>query len=127
QQGSAELEFVPHAVTKAIGRLPIDLRITLIRAVPPDVHAVLVQDVVTRLVSTDLEVVAALFERAELDDLHGAALQAGPNQSWMERALMALERGWEPARIVAQTMFGGAAWSGEESLHWQEKVDAFES
>lgn len=127
QQDSVDHDCVPHSLKEAIGRLPIDLRIELIGAVPSDVHIVFVQNIVTCLVSGDLEVAAALFDRVKLDRLHWAALRDGPSESWMDRALMALERGWEPARIVAQTVFGESGWSGEESLHWQGKIDAFAS
>ena len=43
----------------------------------------------------------------------------------MERALLALDRGWEPERIVGPTTFSESVWSGEESHHWQATVDAF--
>ena len=43
----------------------------------------------------------------------------------MERALAALERGWEPKRIVASMTGGTSSWEGEASLHWQSKIDAF--
>jgi hypothetical protein len=118
-------EFVPHSVKEAIGRLPIDLRIRLIGAVPSDVLPDYVQDVVTRLVSSDLEVAEALLEREDLDDLHWVVSRDGPSEPWMDRALVVLERGWEPARIVASTIFSESGWTGEESLHWQAKVDAF--
>ena len=44
----------------------------------------------------------------------------------MERAVLALERGWDPDRIVGPTMFSEGGWSGEESAHWQSKLDRFE-
>lgn len=120
-------EFFPHTLEETIGRLPVELRAELIREVPSDVPSFYVQDVVTRLISTDLEVAGVLFERTDLKDLQWVALRDGPDEAWMARALMALERGWEPAQIVANTMFAERVWSGEESRHWQSKIDAFES
>jgi hypothetical protein len=120
-------EHLPHTLEEAIGHLPVELRAQLIRAVPSDVHSFYVQDVVTQLVSSDVEVAEALFERADLKDIHWIAVRDGPSEAWMGRALMALERGWEPARIVASTMFAERVWAGEESLHWQGKIDAFEN
>ena len=43
----------------------------------------------------------------------------------MDRALLALDRGWDPEHIVAETRFSESGWSGKESQHWQRKVDAF--
>src|SRR5690606_12080970 len=63
--------------------------------------------------------------RDDLEDLHWTALRVGPNEAWMERALVALLRGWEPMRIVAQTTFAEKGWVGEESAQWQSKIDAF--
>ena len=127
QQAPLDNGFLPDALENAIERLPVSVRIQLIRAVPSDVNALWVQEVVARLVSTDLDVAAALFERTDLGELHGAALQDGPSEGWMDRALVALERGWEPPRIVASTVFSERGWSGEESQHWQRKIEAFAS
>ena len=66
-----------------------------------------------------------LLGREELKELHWAALRDGPSEAWMERALAALERGWEPKRIVASTIDGAFTWMGELSLHWQSRIDAF--
>ncbi len=120
-------EFFPHTLEEAIGRLPVELRAELIRDVPSDVPSFYVQDVVTRLISSDVEVAGALFERTDLKDLQWVALRDGPNEAWMARALMALGQGWEPAQIVANTIFAERVWSGDESRHWQAKIDAFES
>lgn len=120
-------ELLPHALEETIRRLPAEVRADLIREVPSDVPSFYVQGLVTHLVSSDLEVAEALFERADLKGLQTAALHDGPSEAWMDRALVALERGWEPAQIVASTMFAERGWSGEESRHWQSKVDAFEN
>jgi hypothetical protein len=120
-------ELLPHTLKKVVSQLPTELRASLIREVPPDVPSFYVQDIVTQLVSSDLEVAGAVFERTELNHLQSAALRDGPNEACMARAVMALERGWAPAQIVANTMFAEGGWSGEESLHWQAKIDAFEN
>jgi hypothetical protein len=127
QQHSSHRERVPRSLIEVIGDLPVNLRVQLIRDMPQDVHSISVQEVVARLVSNDLEVAAALFERAELADLHGAALHGGPSESWMERALLALDWGWDPVRIVRAPLFRMTSWSGEASLHWQGKIDAFKN
>ena len=112
-------------VQAVIANLPVDVRIALIGDVPADVAPNLLWDAVRSLVSDDLDVMVALFDRPKLDQLHGVALRGGPSESWMVRALLALDRGWDPERIVAETQFAESGWSGEESQHWQRKVDAF--
>jgi hypothetical protein len=125
RDGSGNHEFIPHPVEEAIGSLPVDVRCELIAAIPAEVHSVFVQDVVTRLVAEYLEAARTLLGRDDLANLHWTVLRAGPSEAWLERATMALDLGWQPARIVAYTTFGDSAWSGEESLHWQQKIDAF--
>lgn len=120
-------ELLPHTLEEVIRQLPAEVRAELIREVPSDVPSFYVQDLVTLLVSNDLKVAEILFERADLKSLQSAALHDGPSEVWMERALAAYERGSEPTQIVAMTMFAERGWSGEESRHWQSKVDAFKS
>ena len=67
----------------------------------------------------------ALLDRDDLGDLHWVCVRRGPNEDWMERALLALDRGWEPERVVSYTQFSESTWWGEESHHWQAKIDAF--
>lgn len=117
-------EFLPEKVRAAIASLPADVRVALIEDAPASVSPTL-HEVVRSLVSGDLDVMVALFDRSELDRLHGVALRGGPSEAWMVRALMALDRGWDPECIVAETQFSESGWSGEESQHWQRKVDAF--
>jgi hypothetical protein len=127
QANSESRERVPHTVEQSIGSLPVELRAQLIQEMPSGIHPILVLDVVVSLVSDDSGVAKALFNREDLKDLHGAALHDSPYGSWIDRALMALDRGWEPSQIVAPVMFRVTGWSGEESAHWQEMIDAFES
>jgi hypothetical protein len=126
-QGRPDLDFLPNDLTKSISTLPQETRLDLIRAIPSDAPSIFIQDVVTELVSDDVEAAEALLERHDLSELHSNAFRNGPNEAWMKRAMMALRRGWEPRRIVASTMFAGTGWSGEESTYWQAKIDAFEA
>ncbi|MGE5595346.1 MAG: hypothetical protein ACM3S1_04850 [Hyphomicrobiales bacterium] len=124
---SSSDEFIlPHQLKDAISELPVGARVNLISSIPADVSSFLVQDAVTELVADDLETADALFKRTDLEDLQWTALRHGPSEAWMERALMAIDRGWDPEKIVAYTAFSESVWSGEESAHWQAKVDEFE-
>ena len=116
---------LPHTLVEEIGGLPLLIRRELIDAIPADAPSFPLQDAITELVGSDLSTAKALLNRADLDDLHGVGLRRGPSEPWMERALLALDRGWEPERIVGATMFSESTWSGEESHHWQAAVDAF--
>ena len=107
-----------------IAGLPIETRLDLIVDIPAD----LLSDhrLVTQLVSHDLEVAKALFDREELGHLHGAALHGGPDEAWLGRALLALDCGWTPEEVVFETSMG-IVFSGEASANWQNRVAAFES
>lgn len=125
---SSSDEFIlPHQLKESISDLPVGARVSLISSIPAELHSFLIQDAVTELVSDDLETADALLKRADLEELHWTVLRDGPSEAWMTRAVMAVDRGWAPERIVAYTAFSENAWSGDESAHWQAKVDAFES
>ena len=122
---STEHWLLPHTLEEGIGELPLLVRRDVIDSIPADAPSFALQDVATELVGSDLSVAEALLDRADLDDIHWVCLRRGPSEAWMERALLALDRGWEPERIVGPTRFSESVWSGEESHHWQATVDAF--
>ncbi len=117
--------LLPHTLVEGIGGLPLLARRELIDAIPPDAPSFPLQDVLTELVGSDLSTAEALLDRADLVDLRWVCLRRGPSELWMERALLALDRGWEPEQIVNATRFSASTWWGEESHHWQAAVDAF--
>ena len=117
--------FLPHTLVEAIGGLPVHIRGALIEAVPAGAPSYPLQDVVTELVGEDLNTAEALLDRSDLKDIHWVCLRRGPSEPWMERALLALERGWKPESIVDATRFSESVWSGEESHHWQKTAHAF--
>lgn len=113
-------------LTRAVvAGLPVGVRAGLCGDIPADATSYLLEYAARSLVSDDLEVAAALFARPDLVNLHGAVLSNGPSQEWMDRALLALEHGWRPEQIVAQTTSGGSGWSGAESQHWQRRIEEF--
>ena len=125
ESGSTDHALLPRTLVEGIGGLPLLVRRELIDAIPAHIRSFPLRGIATELVGSDLSVAEALLDRVDLDDLHWACLRRGPSEVWMERALLALDRGWEPERIVGATMFSESAWSGEESHHWQAAVDAF--
>ena len=102
------------------------VRSELIGDVPGGTRSYLLESAVRCLVSNDVEVAALLLERSDLADLYRAVLSGGPNEAWMSRALLVLDRGWGPERIVEMTIHSDRGWSGPESQHWERKIEAFE-
>ena len=121
----SEQWFLPRTLVEGIGGLPLRVRRDLIEAIPADTPSSPLRNVVTELVGADLNTAEALLDRSDLKDIHWVCLRRGPSEPWMERALLALDRGWEPQSIVGATMFSESVWSGEESHRWQKAVDAF--
>ncbi len=119
-------ENLPERVRAAVSELPTHVRSELIGDVPSGTRSYLLESAVRCLVSEDLEVAAVLFDRSDLAELHRAALSGGPNEAWMSRALLALDRGWSPERILEMTIHFDRGWSGPESQHWERKIEAFE-
>ncbi len=120
-----EYDSLPQEVGAVIANLPVEARVTLIGDVPAGAPLTLLQGAVQSLVAEDLDAMVALFDRPELEWLHSVALYGGPSEAWMDRALLALDRGWEPKRIVLETQFSASERSGQESQHWRRKIDAF--
>ena len=123
--GSADHWFLPRTLIQEIGELPIHVRRELIEAIPADTPSHPLQDVVTELVGEDLTITETLLNRSVLKNIHWVCLRRGPSEPWLERALLAFNRGWDPESIVATTRFSESTWSGEESHHWQKAVDAY--
>ena len=125
ERDSTDHWLLPHTLVEEIGGLPLRAREALIDKIPPEAPSFPLQDVITELVGADLSPAEALLDRDDLDELHWVCLRRGPSEAWMERAMLALDRGWEPERIVSATRFAENFWWGEESHHWQAAVDAF--
>ena len=81
---------------EAITGMPAELRRSLLDDVPANGRRFSLDDAVRHLVSDDLDLVRALFEKPDIEHLHGAVLRGGPSEDWMERALIALDHGWNP-------------------------------
>ena len=119
----AQYEYLRDYLEEAVAAMPTALRRSLIADVPADVYRSSLKDAVQQLVSDDLDVAVALFERSDIEHLHDAALRGGPSESWMERALLALDHGWEPERIAVSTRPLSLSWSGDLSDVWRGKIE----
>jgi hypothetical protein len=125
-RGDTKYEFLPNRFEESVSSLPLDIRLCLIREAPADVGSFYLQDVMSSLVANDVEAAIALLERSDLEELHWTALRYGPSEAWLRKARVAIEPGWEPRQVVANTIFAEDGWRGEESMHWQSKIDEFE-
>lgn len=116
-------EFLVPEVHAAIRRMDAELRVALIGDVPSGSSGPRLKEVLRSLVSDDLAVAEALFDRSDLVHMREAALLNGPSEAWMNRALLALDRGWAPEQIVSAAQYSDPVWT-PGGLHWQEKIDA---
>ena len=103
----SRLEFLRETMLKAIAQLRIDTRINLVRQVPAVEELIHINDVIVSLDSSDVDTADALLDRADLDDVHWLASRDGPNELWMQRALSALGRGWQPERVNTHLVQSG--------------------
>ena len=117
--------LLPHTLIEGMGELPVRVRRDIIEAIPVGTPSYPLQDVVVELVGADLTAAKALLDRSDLKEIHWVCLRRGPSETWMERALMALDRGWNAESIAAATEFSESTWMGEESQHWNKIVDAY--
>ena len=125
EHGSEAYEPAGIEIERAVGGLPADVRAELIADVPAEA----LSGVIRSLVSGDVAAAEALFARPDLERLHYCALASGPEdlgEAWMERALLAMGRGWEPERIVESLLYGVQRLDSDESEHWRRYAEAFE-
>ena len=115
-------------VLEAIRGLLAAVRTALIANVPAETEANrLLGDAILCLVTGNAEAAAALLDRPECSGLHHLALAGNISAEWMERALLAMERGWNPESIV-QAQHGGVwALVGTPIQHYQRRIDELEA
>ena len=118
-------ERLPEAMLLLIGSLEIDARIDLLERITPNGFNPWLDQVVAAAVGGDDRSLRALLSRRDLGNHHRAALAGLPDERWFERAVIMLDAGSPPAEIVASCIPTMSAWSGDESDHWNQYVEAF--
>ena len=118
---------LPFRIEENIANLTLDTRLKLISKIPEGASSSTIFGVVEALVSDDLEVVQALFDRSDLRKLHHLGLAGEPTATWIERALVAMDHGWSAKDVVASSLPSHGVWWGKDSAQWQKRVDAFKS
>ena len=84
-------------------------------------------EVINGIVDDEPEVYHGLLENQRLKRFHLSPLAGNPVGVWIPKALMALDSGYSPESI-AQSVYGGIhVFWGNESSHWAQWVESFES
>lgn len=83
-------------------------------------------EVVGALVGDELSLYEELLDRPELAMHHLAPLEGKPDDSWCQKAKLALSRGKSVEDVVASALGTRFGWSGYESDHWRTWEDAFQ-
>jgi hypothetical protein len=84
-------------------------------------------EVIHGIVDDEPGVYRSLLDNQRLKRFHLSPLEGNPAGEWITKALMALEAGYSPEKI-SQAVYGGIhVFWGNESRHWAQWVDSFES
>lgn len=84
-------------------------------------------EVIHGIVDDEPEVYRSLLENQRLKRFHLSPLAGNPVGVWITKALMALDSGYSPESI-SQSVYGGIhVFWGNESRHWAQWVESFES
>ena len=84
-------------------------------------------EVIHGIVDDEPEVYRSLLQNERLKRFHLSPLAGNPVGVWITEALMALEAGYSPESI-SQSVYGGIhIFWGNESRHWVQWVESFES
>lgn len=118
-------ERIPGTLLEVIAKLPIKARRRLLEHVPPSPANPDTGDLIRGLVADDDELIEVLFSTPQLRSYQGGALAGRPTDSWLRRAYVALDHGWQPEEIVAACMFAPMGWIGSEAAFWDEWVEDF--
>ena len=120
------LAALPFGIEERIRVLPLAARLELISKIPRDPAGSEILAVVEALVGDDLEAMQALFAGNELRELRPSALVGEPTNSWLVRAVAAMDHGLTAAQVVTSSLTSRLSVVGEMSAHWQTRIDAFE-
>ena len=108
---------------KAIPALSKSQRIEVLRQVRSGFGS---EKIVSQLIGNDLESYRLLLDLEELSRYHLAPLEGLSGQDWPEKALMALDAGYGPDKIVVASLPRSWSWSGNESRLWDQWNCKFE-
>ncbi len=113
-------------IAAAVCGLSRDVRKALLNTVPASWEY---EGLVKQLVGDDLDLFHVLLDRPDMERFHLVPLFGNPDErNWIERATLALDRGYSPESIALAVHGVGVftiTWSGDESKLWDEWMQRF--
>ena len=111
------------SVRVAVDALSTGDRRDVLRALPEDFRD---DQLVAALVGDDLDLFRELLASGRSNRVRLSPLLGRPDESWADKAVVALDSGASPEEIVAASYGTGYSWTGNISDMWKEWVSAFE-
>ena len=115
------------AIRTGISSLDEKAKIQIINIIPPNLDYC---ELINWLIGDDLEVYHFLLAKEDMEIFHLVPLTWNDQDIWIDKALLALEAGYEPLQ-VASAAYGFplqiTTWTGRESIMREEWVKNFDS
>lgn len=112
------------AIDQAIRHLTVEERRGVLESL--DRTGYVLHGLIASLVDDNSTLLKVLLENDSLRPMHLVPLFGKPDESWIARALLALEVGYQPEDLVEASYSSGFSWTGNLSEMWKEWADAFE-
>jgi hypothetical protein len=122
RENPAALHREDHLVNAAFDAINAEQRRRLLGKIPQGFWN---QEVVAGLVGDDPELYAVLLADKRLQSFHLAPLGGIPNDTWVAKAILALDAGCSPANVTEAAYGSSRSWIGEESAMWAEWEERF--
>jgi len=120
-------EDVPDDVLQGTANLPLDTRMGLLEALAKENSPLVDEELVAKLVGTDLEAEEFVLIDRRLESYRQVILYGVPDGDWLHRAILATRAGMKPEEIASSTFwgYGHSAWAGELSCVYAKYLKAF--
>ena len=116
-----------NALKTAVGALDVDSRLSILRQVPQAYDAA---ELVACLIDNDLDLYRVLLSDERLRQFHLVPLSGHPEGIWVEKAKLALDKGYSIEEIAhavhAPYRYFSIRWNGNESDMWADWVERFD-
>ena len=124
---SFSYEHIPRSIVDSISTMSRTQRESILRAVPSTAKGPRLDGIIAGLIGTDADLYGVLLSRVDLKEYHGCGLAGRPDESWFERAHVAMEHGWSARDVVINAHHSERGWSGEESDYFAGWIASFEA
>ncbi|MFH1486564.1 MAG: hypothetical protein ABIH46_10875, partial [Chloroflexota bacterium] len=121
-------EAISDEVFPATRGLPLKTRLELLGYVAEHGAGRVAPELVAALAGDDEPSVRFVFSNPSLEKYAKALLLGEPDETWLNRAVLAMDAGMQPTVIAWSSMFGGiTAFWGNESDQYDARLKAFQS